>query len=167
MPPYGDSFETLSANGDTDISIQDVYDWILFMDDIEITDGGFLLMVALKILFWTLALITLPTQASPVGIQDIQSQQPLFQLISPMFSLLTDPENDEPDNESVDIEADGIMSHEVRVTVRSSEDLPIANAEVRIVNFLNNMTVENCSGSARRYRCARHDHLSPHLATAQ
>ena len=87
MPPYGDSFETLSANGDTDISIQDVYDWILFMDDIEITDGGFLLMVALKILFWTLALITLPTQASPVGIQDIQSQQPLFQLISPMFSF--------------------------------------------------------------------------------
>ena len=144
MPPYGASFNELSQTGQTEILIEDIYDWILFMEEPHISDGGVSLDSG-----WVEHEPDAGMDLVDAGMNIIDAGPPSIpSFISVDFSDViltstTDP-NGPPDLLG-QIEADGIMTHKVNITVRSESNLPISNAEVRIVNYLGNMTPENCS----------------------
>ncbi len=144
MPPYGDSFAELSTSGQTELLIEDVYDWILFMEDVEISDGGISPDSGWIEEPWDAGHEDSPDAGEEVFDAGTSSTSASISVDFSDVVLATAPDSNIPDNIIIEIEADGIMTHDVRVTVRSTHNLPIPNAEVRIVNFLNNMTVENC-----------------------
>ncbi len=122
MPPYP-SFEALASSGETHISLNNVYDWILNLEtpSSETSDAG-----------------------PAAGDTDAGSATPNAQNIDPLNCGWESPTTPLDDESGDNPEADDEMTHELLITISDANGSVLPGAQVRILPRIGTTTVVSC-----------------------